>query len=392
MLNLIKNLRDKILCYNLRDYNLALMIIAASLGVIGAYTLYVMPGVPEKLYLKQLLGVMGGMFLAMFVSLFDYRFLAKLYIPMYLANLVMLMAVRFTSFGVTFYGARRWLGNKNLFTFQPSELSKVIMIIVMAKLYQMLEPKLKKFYCILIVGVIFGLQWILILIQPDLSTSIVFALLFVIMLFASGYNMKIIIALTLISVPLIIFGFWYVQQPDPLFITANQQTRILAFLHPDDYPDVMYQQLNSISAISSGGLIGKQLTGISGGRLTQHVPVKESDFIFTGICEEFGFLGALFVIILFLVLAVSIVKIAYNSSDLLGKLIAVGCACVFTSQMFVNIGVVTLLLPNTGIPLPFVSNGLSSALSSYIMLGIVQNISINRDDVVLKKESEEYIR
>ena len=102
-------------------------------------------------------------------------------------------------------------------------------------------------------------------------------------------------------------------------------------------------------------------------------------------------MGAVFVVILFLIMALIILKIAFNASDLLGKLIAVGCACVFTSQMFVNIGVVTLILPNTGIPLPFVSNGLSSALSSYIMLGLVQNISINHD-VTLKKESEEYIK
>lgn len=391
MLNLIKTIRDKILSYNLRDYNLAIMIIAALLGVIGAYTLYVMPGVSEKLYLKQLLGVAGGMFLAIFVSAFDYRFLAKLYIPMYLMNLVLLAAVRFTPFGVTIYGARRWLGYKDLFAFQPSELSKVIMIIVMAKLYQLLEAKLKKFYVLLIVGAVFGIQWLLILIEPDLSTSIVFALLFVIMLFASGFNMKVILALGTVAIPLIVFVFWYVQQPDPMFITSNQQTRILAFLHPEEYPDVMYQQINSISAISSGGLLGKQLTNNSDPRGTLYVPVKESDFIYTGICEEFGFLGAVFVVILFLIMALIILKIAFNASDLLGKLIAVGCACVFTSQMFVNIGVVTLILPNTGIPLPFVSNGLSSALSSYIMLGLVQNISINHD-VTLKKESEEYIK
>jgi rod shape determining protein RodA len=367
------------------------MIIAALLGVIGAYTLYVMPGVSEKLYIKQLIGVAGGMFLAMFVSVFDYRFLAKFFVPMYLLNLVLLAAVKFTRFGVTIYGAKRWLGYNDLFAFQPSELSKVIMIIVMAKLYQILEPRLKKFYILLIMGAIFGVQWVLILIEPDLSTSIVFALLFVIMLFASGYNLKVILSLGVLAVPIIIFGFWYVQQPDPMFITHNQQTRILAYLHPEDYPDVIYQQMNSISAISSGGLLGKQLTNNTGPRGTAYVPVKESDFIFTGICEEFGFLGAVLVILLFLIMALIIVKIAYNSTDLLGRLSAVGCACVFTSQMFVNIGVVTLLLPNTGIPLPFVSNGLSSVMSSYIMLGIVQNISVNHD-VALKKESEEYIK
>ena len=119
--------------------------------------------------------------------------------------------------------------------------------------------------------------------------------------------------------------------------------------------------------------------------------VRESDFIFTGICEEFGFLGALVVIALFAVLTFRMIKIAINAKDLMGRLIATGCVTIFLSQAFVNMSVATLIFPNTGISLPFVSNGLSSAVSSYFMLGMVENIAINTGEVKVR-ESEDYIR
>ena len=251
------------------------------------------------------------------------------------------------------------------------------MIICLAKLYDLFKNKMDKFYVFILAVFVFAPPLGLIMLQPDLSTSIVLCVMFAMMLFSSGFNIKYIIAMLVIVVPLGIFGFWYVQQPDPMFITSNQQLRILAWLHPEQYPDEMYQQLNSLKAIGSGGLLGKTLTGDTGPRGTVYVAVRESDFIFTGICEEFGFLGALVVIALFAVLTFRMIKIAINAKDLMGRLIATGCVTIFLSQAFVNMSVATLIFPNTGISLPFVSNGLSSAVSSYFMLGMVENIAIN---------------
>jgi rod shape determining protein RodA len=139
----------------------------------------------------------------------------------------------------------------------------------------------------------------------------------------------------------------------------------------------LYQQENAVEAMSSGGLMGKTLTGDTGVRGTAYVPVVESDFIFTGIGEEFGFLGAAIVILLFTFLVFRIMLIAKRATDIMGKVIATGAAAIIMLQTFINIGVVSMILPNTGIPLPFVSNGLSSVVGCYSMLGLVLNIAIN---------------
>ena len=132
---MFKKLRD----YDFRKFDLGLLIAAIMLGAIGAYLLRIIPGVPnpEAASLKQLFGVFFGVCLAIFVALFDYHFVAKFFIPLYLFNLALLFLVRFTKYGISVYGAKRWLGIDNVGSFQPSELTKVIMIIVMAKLFDL---------------------------------------------------------------------------------------------------------------------------------------------------------------------------------------------------------------------------------------------------------------
>jgi len=379
---MFKKLRE----YDFRKFDIGMLIVTIILGAAGAYLLRVIPGVknPESAYLKQLLGVFFGVCLAIFVAMFDYHFVAKFFIPLYFINLVFLLMVKFTKFGMGVYGTKRWLGIENVFSFQPSELTKVIMIIVMAKMFDLLKERLHKFSTLLIVGVIMGIPTFLVLIQTDLSTAIVLFGSFVVMVFASGYSMKIIALVVAIAAPCCYGLFWYILQPNNLLIEhkimrPDQQKRILSVLNPDaaEYSDLLYQQENAVEAMSSGGLMGKTLTGDTGIRGTAYVPVVESDFIFTGIGEEFGFLGAATVILLFTFLVFRIMLIAKRATDIMGKVIATGAAAILMLQTFINIGVVSMILPNTGIPLPFVSNGLSSVVGCYSMLGLVLNIAIN---------------
>ena len=375
---MFKKLRE----YDFRKLDLSLLISAILLGVIGAYVLRVIQGVQEGMYLKQLVGVFFGVCLAIFVALFDYHFVAKFFIPLYLFNLVLLVLVRFTRFGISVYGARRWLGIENVFSFQPSELTKVIMIIVMAKLFDLLKGRLKKISTIFIVGFIMGIPTALVLIQTDLSTAIVLFGSFVVMVFVSGYSLKILGILAAIAVPAVYGLYQCMLQPDNILIELNilkeyHQERILSLLHPEEYPDLIYQQQNAIEAMSSGGLMGKIFMGDTGVRGTAYVPVVESDFIFTGIGEEFGFIGAAVVILLLTFLVFRIMLAATRASDMMGRIIAAGAASIIMFQTFINIGVVSMILPNTGIPLPFVSSGLSSVVGCYSMLGLVINISIN---------------
>lgn len=377
---MIKKLKQ----YDFRKYSVSILVIAIILGVIGAYMLKVIPGVlnAESRYIRQLAGIAFGVVLAIFVSLFDYHFVAKFYILMYLFNFVLLFMVKFTRFGVDVYGAKRWFGIEEVFTFQPSELTKVIMIVVIAKLFDLFKERLNKFSTILIIGIVMAIPTFLILIQTDLSTSIVLCVCFVVMVFVSGYSLKIFGAIIAVAVPLVSGLFWYILQPDNILIKMEilkpyQQGRILSMLNPEDYPELIYQQQNATKAMSSGGLLGKLFTGDTGVRGTTYVPVVESDFIFTGIGEELGFIGAAAVILLLTALSFKIMIVAKNAPDQMGKIIAAGCSTIIMVQSFINIGVVSWILPNTGIPLPFVSSGLSSLVGCYTMLGLVLNISIN---------------
>lgn len=377
---MLKKLRE----YDFRKFDLSLLIAAILLGVISAYVLRVMPGVKDAdaVSLKQLKGVFFGVCLTIFVAMFDYHFVAKFFIPLYFFNLVLLFMVKFTKFGISVYDAKRWLGIKDVFSFQPSELTKVIMIIVIAKLFDLLKGRLEKFSTLLITGIIMGIPTVLILIQTDLSTSLVLFAAFFIMVFASGYSIKILSVLAAVGIPTVGGLLWYILQPNNLFIEYEilkeyQLKRFLSWQNPDDYPELIYQQKNAIEAIGSGGLLGKSFTGDMSTRGTLYVPVVESDFIFTGIGEELGFLGAVLVILLLTFITFRIMLVAKRSTDMIGRIIASGAAAIIMVQTFVNIGVVTMLLPNTGIALPFVSSGLSSVVSCYSMLGLVLNVAIN---------------
>jgi rod shape determining protein RodA len=217
----------------------------------------------------------------------------------------------------------------------------------------------------------------LILTQTDLSTSIVLILVFVMLVFAAGISWKIILPILIVGVPSIWGLFWYVQQDYQVLLNPYQQERILSILNPEAYPATMYQQENSIQAIGSGQLIGKRFAEeASNLRGYRHVPIAESDFIFSVAGEELGFIGSIFILLLFAFIIYKCLSTARMAPDKMGTLIAIGIASMFAFQVFVNIGVATAILPNTGIPLPFLSQGLSSLISSMIAIGIILNIRL----------------
>lgn len=370
MLNRIKK-------YHFKKLDFLILVATSMLGLIGSFTLKIMPGVSDSLSHKQIIGIFLGIFTALFVALFDYRFVCKFYIPMYIFNFVLLILVKYTRFGIVQYGAKRWLGIKDVFSFQPSELTKVILVIFVAKMFDMMKDRLKKFSTFLFIGILTAVPVYLVLIQTDLSTSIVLFVCFCIIVIASGYSWKILLFIVAVFVPIVKLLFWYIQQPGQVLLSTKQQGRVLSFLNPEAYPDLIYQQNNALKAIKSGGLFGKYFTDSTAQRGSTFVPVRATDFIYTGICEEFGFIGALVVIALITFIVIRMMLIAKKTSDVLAKMIISGVASIIMVQSFINIGVVSSILPNTGIPLPFVSTGLSSVLSNYIMVGLVLNISIN---------------
>ena len=276
--------------------------------------------------------------------------------------------------GVEHNNARRWL-NLVVFEFQPSELTKIILIIFAAKLYTIFRAKLNSFWVLLLAMVSIGLPTFLILIQTNLSTSLVILFIFVMMIFAAGLSWKIILPILVIGIPCVMGLFWYIQQDYQVLLEPYQQERVLSILNPEEYESTMFQQDNSVSAIGSGQLNGK-LFDPSADRNYDIIPVSESDFIFSVAGEEFGFIGSCILLTLYAVIIYICIKTAKEAPDYMGMLIAVGIASMFTFQVFVNIGVATKMLPNTGIPLPFLSYGLSSLLSGMMGVGMILNIRL----------------
>jgi rod shape determining protein RodA len=325
-------------------------------------------------YKKQIIGLIGGLFIAGIVSLIDYHFICKFYIILYLINLVLLVLVKLV--GVNHLNAQRWL-DLEFFELQPSELTKIILILFYAKLFTVFEHRINNILFMLIAILLMAIPTVLILTQTDLSTSIVLLMVFVMLVFAAGLSWKIILPILVVGIPIMMGLFWYVQQDYQVLLTDNQQQRILSILNQEAYPATMYQQDNSIQAIGSGQLTGKLFSeDMSGLRGYKHVPIAESDFIFSVAGEELGFIGSLFILFLFSFIIYKCLSTARKAPDRMGMLIAIGVASMFAFQLFVNIGVVTAILPNTGIPLPFLSQGLSSLISSMMAIGIVLNIRL----------------
>ena len=363
--------------YDFKHYNVSILLIIMTLGSIGMVLIQKLQDSNERQFEKQILGYLVGIAFAIVVSMIDYHFICKFFIPLYVLNFVLLFIVKFTPLGKAHYDAKRWILIPGInMEVQPSELTKIIMILFMAKFFDLTRRQINKASVIFLALILMGIPTGLILIQTDLSTSIVLAVTCLAIFFVAGLSYKIILPVIVVGVPAFVGIFWYVQQPYQILLNEYQQGRILAILHPEEYPDLMWQQTNAAKAIQSGGMVGKLLLDEEATLKSGLVPVIESDFIFTAIAEAFGFIGSVIVIGLFILLIFKIIQIAKRAKDFLGMLIATGIASLITFQIFVNIGVVTSLLPNTGIPLPFVSSGLSALLGSMLMVGILLNVSL----------------
>jgi rod shape determining protein RodA len=222
-------------------------------------------------------------------------------------------------------------------------------------------------------------QWILIYKQPDLSTSVMLIIIFCVLLYVGGLSYKIIFGALAIIIPVGIILLSLVLQEDQNIIKGYQQDRIMAWLHPDEYENTEgYQQTNSKIAIGSGQLFGKGLNNneIASVKNGNFISEPQTDFIFAIIGEELGFVGGCIVVVLAMMISIECVLAARRSSDIEGTVICTGMAALVGFQSFLNISVATGLMPNTGLPLPFVSYGLTSLLSLYIGMGIVLNVRL----------------
>ena len=304
-----------------------------------------------------------GMFSMFYMAGFDYRKLKKLAVPILGVSIILLILV--LSIGIEINGAKRWLGVGGI-TIQPSEVAKLAIIIFFSASLSSNKDKLKKFFSgLLPYLLVLGVVLVLVMLEPHLSGTVVIFLVGFILLFVAGAK---IMHFVMLAVP-VISAFAYA-----IMTSDYRMKRVTAFLDP--WQDKMgdgWQIIQSLYAIGSGGLFGVGL-----GRSRQkflYIPEPHNDFIFSIICEELGFVGASTVLILFLILIWRGIKIAFNSPDIFGSLLATGFTSLIAVQVLINIAVVTSSMPVTGMPLPFFSAGGSSLLFIMTGMGIVLNIS-----------------
>ena len=360
--------------YHIRNYNFGLVLFTVALTVIG---IRIIGSANEDYQSKQTLGLFLGLGAMVLVSLVDYAFVLRFAGVWYLLSIVLLVLVRFR--GVERNNAKRWLEFHGI-QFQPSELGKVLLILFFAWFFMRFQEHLNTVPVLFASLALASVPLVLVYKQPDLSTTIVTALIYLTLLFIAGLSYKVIIGILAVSVPGLMIFLSLVLQPDQTILSQYQYLRIASWLSPEDYPDIARQQLNSITAIGSGQLWGKGLnnTDVTSVKAGGFISEPQTDFIFAVAGEETGFVGSAVIVILLGLIALECVLTAIRAKDLAGRLICCGMAAFIGFQSFVNIGVTTGLLPNTGLPLPFVSYGLTSLVTLYGGLGFVLNVGLQR--------------
>lgn len=369
-MNFLKNFMKN---YHIKNYNFTLIVFVLGLSTIGI--LAVGSALPSA-QTKQILGVILGIIAMIVISLIDYEWLLNFYWGLYGLNIFLLLWVKF--FGVNYNGAQRWIDLK-FTTLQPSDLTKIITILFFAKFLMDHETRIKEPKTIIKCVLLIIPSLYLIVTQPNLSNTICIAALFCMLLYLGGLSYKVIGTALAIAVPAVIIVISLALMPNQKILKGYQQERILAWLNPEDYSTgTAWQQQNSIMAIGSGQLEGKGLnnnttTSVKNGNFLLE---SETDFIFAIIGEELGFVGCCIVIILILLIIIQCIRIGMRAQNLAGQIICGGVASLIGIQSFINMGVATGVLPNTGLSLPFVSAGLTSIVCFYMSIGFVLNVGL----------------
>ncbi len=313
----------------------------------------------------QLVWAVIGVIAMIAATRIDYWKYNKLIFPGYVLSVLLLVAVLIPHVGIDINGARRWLGVGSL-QIQPSELAKLAMIFLFARLFSLHRQDLEDFWRgvvphILLASIVF----VLILAEPDLGTTIATAGTFFVMLFVSGVKKRHLAELTGAAVPILAWAM--IAEP-------YRRQRLLAFMDPWKHPlGEGFHTIQALLALGSGGVLGVGL-GYSRQALG-YLPESFTDFIFAILGEELGLLGTLTVVLLFLIVAWRGYRIAMRAPDMFSSLLATGLTTMIAIQAAINMGVVKATLPVTGITLPFISYGGSSLVLSMAGVGVLLNIS-----------------
>jgi rod shape determining protein RodA len=354
------------------------LVLLGALGVLMIYSssaprLEALGGDPDSLMRRQIIFLMVGAVIFTLSSLYDYRDLRHL-VPLIYATAILMVLVVLTPLGHVAQGAQRWI-QLGAFQLQPSELAKPVLIITLAALLAPARGEGMRWRRVGQALAVVAAPSVLIFFQPDLGTMLVFAFIAVAMLFVAGTTIR------QVAVLLAGAGLGVAAVLQLRLLRDYQVARLTAFLDPAADPtQAGYNQLQSEIAIGSGQMFGK---GLFGGTQTNlaFVPSQSTDFIFTAVGEQLGFVGAALVLLAYVVLLWRVLTVAVAARDRFGLLIAVGTASLVVFHVFVNVGMTIGVMPVTGLPLPFMSHGGSSVAAMSLALGVTHSVWLRRSPV-----------
>lgn len=355
-----------------KDFDKALLLVALLVFIIGALTIYSATqarNLPfaESFLVKQLVWMAVAIFFMIIMILISYhRFIDIAYL-VYGINVALLVLV--LVLGKARLGAQRWFSIGG-FAFQPSEFIKISLILALSAYVGSKKDAMSRPGNLIIPCILVGIPFSLVLLQPDLGTGLLLVPIFLSILFIGGANIKYLIGMIaagLAAAPV----FWH-------FLRGYQKQRLLVFIDPNIDPlGSGYTIIQSKIAAGSGGPIGKGWLNGTQNQLN-FLPERHTDFIFSVVGEEFGFIGASALVLLYFVLVNKAFTISNTTSDMYGKCVATGVGVLIAMQVVINIGMTIGLMPVVGIPLPLVSYGGSSLLSTMMAIGLILNTGMRR--------------
>jgi rod shape determining protein RodA len=354
-----------------RDFDWLLLSLVMLLSVISIFEIYsaTLHTKFVGFHTKQIFWLIGGLAAMFIFSIINYHRLLDFVHWIYGFCLVSLVAVLL--FGTKVMGGRRWIKLPGGVHFQPSEWVKLVLIVAVARYFANLAGRQLTWGDIAKAGLLVAVPMLLVLKQPDLGTSLTYIPVLIIGLFLGGLQWKQALILCVGAIILVVPVWSKVLKP-------YQRQRLTSFLNPDTDPRGSgYQVKQSLIAVGDGGLWGR---GATKGTQTQgdFLPIPYTDFIFAAFCEEHGFVGAVFVLLIYFFILMRLIQNAQTAADLPGTFLIMGVVAVLIFQIAVNVGMVVGLMPVTGIPLPLMSYGGSSVLFTFLALGMVMNVRMSR--------------
>ena len=319
----------------------------------------------------QLLWIIAGLVSMCFIIYIDYSIYGEFSNLIYTVTIVILLAVLTVEAGRGGMTAFFQWGSTSERSIQPSEFGKLSVIIAFGKAFSIRSKRIMHISDLIPLVIYAAIPTILVLLQPDFGTALVYFVVFCVMVFASGTSYKIILGTIGIALLMVIPLWYFMNNSDS---TSFRMTRILSWLYPEQYPDDARQVINAQIAAASGGMFGKGVISVGSLASLGYISDDHTDFIFAVVCESFGFVGAGILILAYVLLLARLIYLAVRIKEPFGSFVILGVTAMFMFHIIENIGMVIGLLPVTGIPLPFMSYGGSNMLTNMMAIGLVQNV------------------